>query len=117
MSGKARLIHTNRTPYFEKIAPGLARLLKCQRSDLSHDVFAGLSVAAVALPVGVAYAQLPEFNPVVGLYSTILPLLACAIFGTSRQLIIGPEHKAHKKMPSLSRGHLLIYFRPINRVS
>jgi high affinity sulfate transporter 1 len=91
MSGNTRLTQITRTPYFEKIAPGLARLLKYQRSDLSHDVFAGLSVAAVALPVGVAYAQLAGFNPAVGLYSSILPLFAYAIFGTSRQLIIGPD--------------------------
>ena len=91
MSGNTRLTQITRTPYFEKIAPGLTRLSKCQRSDLSHDVFAGLSVAAVALPVGVAYAQLAGFNPAVGLYSSILPLLAYAIFGTSRQLIIGPD--------------------------
>src|SRR5690348_586108 len=91
MSGNTRLTQITRTLYFEKIAPGLARLLKYQRSDLSHDVFAGLSVAAVALPVGVAYAQLAGFNPAVGLYSSILPLFAYAIFGTSRQLIIGPD--------------------------
>lgn len=48
-------------------------------------------MAAVALPVGVAYAQLAGFNPAVGLYSSILPLLAYAIFGTSRQLIVGPD--------------------------
>ena len=48
-------------------------------------------MAAVALPVGVAYAQLAGFNPAVGLYSSILPLVAYAIFGTSRQLIIGPD--------------------------
>lgn len=52
---------------------------------------AGLSVAAVAVPVGVAYAQLAGFNPVVGLYSSILPLVLYALFGTSRQLIIGPD--------------------------
>ena len=91
MSGNTRLTQITRTPYFEKIALGLTRLSKYQRSDLSHDVFAGLSVAAVALPVGVAYAQLAGFNPAVGLYSSILPLLAYAIFGTSRQLIIGPD--------------------------
>jgi high affinity sulfate transporter 1 len=77
--------------YLFKAAPGLAKLLKYQRRDFPHDIVAGLSVAAVALPVGVAYAELAGFKPVVGLYSSILPLLAYAIFGTSRQLIIGPD--------------------------
>jgi high affinity sulfate transporter 1 len=91
MSSNTLLTQITRKPYVEKIAPGLARLLQYKRSDLSHDIFAGLSVAAVALPVGVAYAQLAGFNPAVGLYSSILPLFAYAIFGTSRQLIIGPD--------------------------
>jgi high affinity sulfate transporter 1 len=60
-------------------------------SDLPSDLIAGLSVAAVALPVGVAYAQLAGFNPEVGLYASILPLVAYALFGTSRQLIVGPD--------------------------
>ncbi len=77
--------------YLRKLAPGLVKLLKYQRSDLPYDLLAGVSVAAVALPVGVAYAQLAGFNPAVGLYSSILPLIAYAIFGTSRQLIIGPD--------------------------
>lgn len=81
----------SRAAYLAKIAPGLAKLLNYQRGDLSHDILAGLSVAAVALPVGVAYAQLAGFNPAVGLYSSILPLLAYAVFGTSRQLIVGPD--------------------------
>ena len=51
-------------------------------SNRSRDWVAGLSVAAVALPVGMAYAQLAGFNPAVGLYSSILPLVAYAIFGT-----------------------------------
>src|SRR5947208_6213916 len=73
------------------IAPGIATLRHYRRADLSHDALAGLSVAAVALPVGVAYAELAGFNPVVGLYSSILPLAAYALFGSSRQLIIGPD--------------------------
>lgn len=73
------------------LAPGLAALLGYQRGDLPHDLVAGVSVAAVALPVGVAYAQLAGFSPVVGLYASILPLLAYALFGTSRQLIVGPD--------------------------
>jgi high affinity sulfate transporter 1 len=74
-----------------QVAPGLGNLFRYERSSAPHDFVAGLSVAAVALPVGVAYAQLAGFNPAVGLYSSILPLLAYAVFGTSRQLIIGPD--------------------------
>jgi MFS superfamily sulfate permease-like transporter len=77
--------------YAGRFAPGLVKLLRYQKSDVPHDLRAGLSVAAVALPVGVAYAQLAGFSAAVGLYSTILPLLAYAIFGTSRQLIVGPD--------------------------
>ena len=77
--------------HLERFAPGLAALLGYRRADLAQDLTAGLSVAAVALPVGVAYAQLAGFSPVVGLYASILPLLAYALFGTSRQLIVGPD--------------------------
>ena len=73
------------------IAPGLPKLLAYQRADLPYDLVAGLSVASVALPVGVAYAQLAGFRPEVGLYASILPMLAYAIFGTSRQLMVGPD--------------------------
>jgi hypothetical protein len=68
------------------IAPGVPALLNYRfAEDFRLDLVAGISVAAVALPVAVAYAQLAGFNPVVGLYSSILPLVAYAIFGTSRQ--------------------------------
>src|SRR4030095_519230 len=77
--------------FVAKAAPGLVKILSYQKSELPHDLVAGLSVAAVSLPVGVAYAHLAGFNPAVGLYSSILPLVAYAIFGTSRQLIIGPD--------------------------
>jgi high affinity sulfate transporter 1 len=76
----------------ERIAPGLMKLSSYSFAEnFRHDLFAGLSVAAVALPVAVAYAQLAGFDPVVGLYSSILPLVAYAIFGTSRQLIVNPD--------------------------
>ena len=74
-----------------RIAPGLPYLLNYKRSYLQNDIVAGVSVAAVALPVGVAYAELAGFAPIVGLYSSILPLVAYALFGTSRQLIVGPD--------------------------
>src|SRR5205809_250540 len=91
MTSDTRPSRMIRAPHLGRIAPGLTSLLSYQKSNLPHDLRAGLSVAAVALPVGVAYAQLAGFNPAVGLYSSILPLVAYAIFGTSRQLIIGPD--------------------------
>jgi high affinity sulfate transporter 1 len=74
-----------------RFAPGLPALLDYRLENFSADLVAGLSVAAVALPVGVAYAQLAGFSAVSGIYASILPLLAYAIFGTSRQLIVGPD--------------------------
>lgn len=80
------------TKHLARIAPGMTKLLSYSfAEDFRHDLLAGLSVAAVALPVAVAYAQLAGFDPVVGLYSSILPLVAYAIFGTSRQLIVNPD--------------------------
>jgi high affinity sulfate transporter 1 len=61
------------------------------RDDFRHDAIAGVCLASVAVPVAIAYAQLAGFRPEVGLYSSILPLVAYAIFGTSRQLIINPD--------------------------
>jgi high affinity sulfate transporter 1 len=52
---------------------------------------AGLAIAAVEIPTALAYAELAGFRPVVGLYSSILPLLAYALWGSSRQLIVGPD--------------------------
>jgi len=74
-----------------QFAPGLETLLRYDRSWLPHDLGAGLSVAAIALPVGIAYAELAGVPAVVGIYSAIFPLLAYALFGSSRQLMIGPD--------------------------
>jgi high affinity sulfate transporter 1 len=71
--------------------PGLQPLIKYERHWLKDDVRAALSVAAVALPVAIAYAQLTGVNAAVGLYSCVLPMLVYALFGTSRQLIVGPD--------------------------
>lgn len=71
--------------------PGLKNLLAYDKSWLTQDVKAGLSVAAVALPVAVAYAELAGVGAIVGLYSCVLPMIAYALFGSSRQLIVGPD--------------------------
>jgi MFS superfamily sulfate permease-like transporter len=72
-------------------APGLAALRGYDRGNLRFDIVAGLSVAAVALPVGIAYAEIARVPAVVGIYSAIFPLFAYALFGSSRQLMTGPD--------------------------
>jgi high affinity sulfate transporter 1 len=74
-----------------RFAPGLRQLLDYRPEWLRIDLVAGVSVAAVAVPTAIAYAQLIGFEPIVGLYAAILPLVAYALFGTSRQLIVNPD--------------------------
>ena len=71
--------------------PGLGVFTRYDRSWLRSDLGAGLSVAAIALPVGIAYADLAGVPAVIGMYSAIFPLLAYALFGSSRQLMTGPD--------------------------
>ncbi len=61
-----------------------------RRGDVRGDLAAGLTVGAMLVPQGMAYAQLAGLPPEVGLYSVTLPLLVYALFGTSRQLAVGP---------------------------
>lgn len=74
-----------------RYVPGLATFLHYRATDFRFDAIAGLSVAAVALPVGIAYAEIAGVPAVYGIYCALLPLLAYALFGSSRQLIIGPD--------------------------
>ena len=71
--------------------PGLALLLRYDPVWLPKDVVAGLSVAAIALPVGIAYADLTGVPAAIGIYAAIFPLVPYALFGSSRQLILGPD--------------------------
>lgn len=77
-----------------KHIPGIELFRTYRREWFQPDLIAGLSVAAVALPVGIAYAQLAGFPPAVGIYSSILPAIAYAFFGSSRQLVVNPDSAA-----------------------
>ena len=78
-------------------ATGLARWLpvldwgrRYERSDLRSDLAAGLTIAAMLVPQAMAYALLAGLPPEVGLYAATIPVLVYALFGTSRQLAVGP---------------------------
>jgi high affinity sulfate transporter 1 len=71
--------------------PGLDTLRRYQAAWLAHDVFAGLVLATMLVPVGIAYAEASGLPGIHGLYATIIPLLAYALFGPSRILVLGPD--------------------------
>ncbi len=71
--------------------PGLRSLRGYQPAWLGRDVLAGIVLAAVCVPAGMAYAELSGLPAVYGLYASILPLVAYTVFGPSRALVMGPD--------------------------
>jgi SulP family sulfate permease len=70
----------------------LARGLAGYRASwLGNDLSAGLAVAAVGIPSALAYPAIAGLPAETGLYACIAPLIAYAIIGSSRQLIVGPD--------------------------
>lgn len=71
--------------------PGVAVARAYRREWLRGDLVAGMVLAALLVPQGMAYAKLAGLPPVHGLYATMIPLLAYALFGPSRILVLGPD--------------------------
>lgn len=71
--------------------PGLATLREYRLPWLGNDIVAGIVLTTMLVPVGIAYAVASGLPGVYGLYATILPLLAYAVFGPSRILVLGPD--------------------------
>lgn len=71
--------------------PGLRTLLRYETAWLGQDVVAGLVLATMLVPVGIAYAVASGLPGICGLYATIVPLLVYAAFGPSRILVLGPD--------------------------
>lgn len=71
--------------------PGVGAIRTYQRSWLKSDLVAGLVLAAILVPQGMAYAELAGLPAVTGLYTTIACLVGYAVFGPSRVLVLGPD--------------------------
>lgn len=71
--------------------PGLRVLRSYKAAWLQHDIVAGLVLTTMLVPVGIAYAVASGVPGIYGLYATIVPLLAYALFGPSRILVLGPD--------------------------
>src|SRR6516164_3811041 len=81
---------TNRIGWIRWL-PGLLTLRSYQAAWLPHDIVAGIVLATMLVPVGIAYAVASGVPGIYGLYATIAPLLAYALFGPSRILVLGPD--------------------------
>ena len=73
-----------------RILPIVGWLGNYRREDLSGDLLAGAVTAIMIVPQAMAYALLAGMPPEAGLYASIVPLIAYALFGTSRTLAVGP---------------------------
>ncbi|MDM3884992.1 SulP family inorganic anion transporter [Pseudomonas sp. BCRC 81390] len=77
--------------FLSRWLPGLANLLHYRREWFHADLQAGLSVAAIQIPIAIAYAQIVGLPPQYGLYACVLPMMVYALVGSSRQLMVGPD--------------------------
>jgi sulfate permease, SulP family len=80
-----------KSPLLERAVPVSQELPAYGGGRARRDVLAGVTVAALALPAAMAYGELAGLSPVNGLYALLLPAVAYVLFGSSRQLVIGPE--------------------------
>src|SRR6478752_10325949 len=71
--------------------PGVQMLRRYEAGWLRDDIVAGLVLTTMLVPVGIAYAVASGVPGIYGLYATIVPLLAYALFGPSRIFVLGPD--------------------------
>ena len=75
----------------QRTVPVSGQLKQYRAGTARRDLLAGVTVAALAVPAAMAYAELAGLSPVNGLYALLLPTLAYVLLGSSHQLVIGPE--------------------------
>ncbi len=75
---------------FKSILPILEWLPNYKKEWLKGDIVAGLTVGVMLIPQGIAYALIAGLPPIYGLYTAMVPQIVYAVFGTSRQLAVGP---------------------------
>jgi SulP family sulfate permease len=78
-------------PLLTRAVPVAGELARYNAPSARRDLIAGVTVAALAVPSAMAYAEVAGLSPVSGLYALLLPTVAYVLLGTSRQLVVGPE--------------------------
>jgi MFS superfamily sulfate permease-like transporter len=85
------MANSEAAPVAHRLLPILDWLPGYRRDWLLPDVLAGVALWAVMVPEGMAYAGIVGVPPIMGLYTIVPALLAYALLGTSRQLVVGPD--------------------------
>ena len=80
-----------RRPLLQRLVPLIEHVPSYRGGTFRRDLLAGVTVAALAIPAALAYSEIAGLSPVIGLYALLLPAIAYTFFGSSRQLIVGPE--------------------------
>jgi SulP family sulfate permease len=89
-AGRAKTKGQHRRPFLHRLLPAFDWLPGYGRATFTSDLAAGLTVGAVLIPQGMAYALVAGLPPQAGLYAAVFPVVAYALFGRSRQLAVGP---------------------------
>jgi sulfate permease, SulP family len=82
---------SRRPPLLHRVIPVSETLPDYRLPTARRDILAAVTVAALAIPSAMAYAELAGVTAIAGLYALLLPTVAYALLGSSRQLIVGPE--------------------------
>ena len=80
-----------KTPVLNRLAPVTGELPGYRPRTGGRDLLAAVTVTAVAVPAAMGYAEVAGLSPVTGLYALLLPTVAYALLGSSRQLVVGPD--------------------------
>lgn len=89
--GRSPFAHASKPPLTRRLIPFVDTVRGYDRTRLGADLVAGSTVAALALPSGMAYAELAGVDVSAGLYALLLPVIAYAFLGSYRRLVVGPE--------------------------
>jgi sulfate permease, SulP family len=85
--------------------PVMDGLLPVGRSRITADVIAGITLAAVSIPVALGYAKIAGMPVVTGLYTLLLPMAVFAILGSSRHLVVGADSATAAILAAALAGH------------
>jgi sulfate permease, SulP family len=85
--------------------PVMGGLMPVHRSEVAADMVAGITLAAVSIPVALGYAKIAGMPTVTGLYTLLFPMAVFAVLGSSRHLVVGADSATAAILGAALAGH------------